>query len=251
MGVDQFGLVRMSVILRFCNKSYNRLRNLLVLLGLLRSVPFVEVIVVVMGDDIGDGVVSFGGRFRKVFVGGGGEFESSRANNVGASVAGSDVFVFQDADIVFDPEVYSRVLDLMVGGVESVKVGRSCVDLGEDVTAGVGVGGVDFGLLGGGSVRDAPGGCSAITRGAFVRVGGYCELFKYYGWEDFYYRYKTEQCCNHVVLDCCMFHLWHECNFQCGGWNRHRDLFDELLADSCGCVERDRLFLVERYEGLR
>ena len=211
----------------------------------------VEVVVVVMKDDIGDGVIGWGGRLRKVFIED--EFESSRANNVGASVAGSDIFVFQDADIVFDPSCYFRVLGLLGGGVESVRVGRCCVDLSEDVTAGVEVGGVDFGLLGsgGGSVRDAPGGCSAITRGAFVRIGGYCELFKYYGWEDVYYRYKVERLTNHVTLGCDMFHLWHECNFQRGGWDCHRGLWDELLVDFEGCVERDRRFLVERYEGLR
>jgi len=200
-----------SVILRYSNKSQIRLQNLKLLLSLIKLQPNIEIILSVMENDIPAHVDLTG--IRKIFTPD--HFESSKANNIGANAAKTDIFIFQDADIVFRLNNYAKI-------IEAIK---------------------------------SKGGCSAISRKAFIRVGGHCELFKVYGWEDCYYRYKVQILTEQIDFKNRMYHLNHEMNYQAGHQADNAHLYSELLTRDNGtclqCATRDRNFLSKHYEYLK
>jgi len=241
-----------SVILRYSNKSQIRLQNLKLLLSLIKLQPNIEIILSVMENDIPAHVDLTG--IRKIFTPD--HFESSKANNIGANAAKTDIFIFQDADIVFRLNNYAKIIEAIKSKYESVLIGRDCVNLGGDslptnISALLKMLKVERGV----ASRDAPGGCSAISRKAFIRVGGHCELFKVYGWEDCYYRYKVQILTEQIDFKNRMYHLNHEMNYQAGHQADNAHLYSELLTRDNGtclqCATRDRNFLSKHYEYLK
>ena len=240
---------RASIILRFANRSDERARNLRILIGHLRRQPDLELIVSVMENDIAglDGV-------RKNFVPA--PFESARANNIGASLASADLFLFQDADVLMESDDYNRVIEKIDEGYECVRAANRCIDLADaDVSRFSRPEEIDGAIRSsaGHNTRDAPGALTAITREAFVRIGGYCELFQVYGWEDCYFRLKAAKLTYAIWLDRRLVHLPHEENYQMKYQPANALLFRELLdTDGGNCVQlagRDRLDLVTKYPG--
>ena len=238
---------QLSVILRFSNRSRFRLRNLQIIIALIQSTPNLEIIISTMELD----APKIPGTIQ-VFQPG--TFESSKANNYGAAAANSDIFVFQDADIIFEPKYYNEILAAVHTGAESVRIADTCVNLGEeksDIFSKNTTALHEFleNIPDGG--RDAPGGCSAITRAAFKRIGGHCELFKVYGWEDTYYRHKLNVLTKRTSLGAKMAHLWHEDNFQGWAQPQNSQLYCEIIenAESCErCTQRDKTFLEMTYK---
>jgi len=238
-----------SVILRYCNQSRSRARNLRILLHHLAKIPTLEIVVSVMDKDFTPHV-----EVKKIFTPG--TFESSRANNIGAAAATTDILIFQDADIIFEASCYTKIIQSICAGQESVRVGEQCVNLGavnvpklqRNPTAFLKH---RFKTC----LRDAPGACIALSRSAFIKVGGHCELFKVYGWEDCYFRYKVKTLTKQSCLNQQMIHLPHEENFQMGHQADNAHLYQELLyTDGGNCIklsERDRKFLLEQYPTLR
>jgi hypothetical protein len=236
-----------SIIVRFANKSDRRARNLRILINHLRRVPNLEVIVSVMENDIA-GLAGV----RKNFVDA--SFESARANNIGASLASGNILIFHDADVLIESRDYTRVMDAIDEGYESVRASERCIELSdvdlprfakpEEIDDAIRDSRVD-------STRDAPGAFMAITREAFVRIGGYCELFKVYGWEDCYFRLKAARLTYMTCLDRRLVHLPHEENYQMKDQPINAGLCRELLeTDGGNCVKlaaRDRLDLMVKY----
>jgi predicted glycosyltransferase involved in capsule biosynthesis len=186
-------------------------------------------------------------------------FESSRANNIGASMATTNIFIFQDADIIFRPRHYDEIMQKVKKGYEMVRVGEKCVNLNtqsairmskhpEHIDKIITKKFKD-------SFRDAPGACIAITRKAFVRIGGYCELFKVYGWEDCYFRYKANKLTKKMCLKEQMIHLPHETNFQMKHQAKNAKLYHDILYTDNGNAKklaaRDREDLLAKYPGVK
>lgn len=235
----------LSVIIRYSNRSKAREYNLNALLDLIVPKNNLEIILSVMEQNINIKHQ----RVRKIFTPN--PFESSKANNRGAAVATTDIFVFQDADIIFDPLLYDGIVHQIRNGFETVRVAEQCINV---------VGSNDAARLvkktfgEGAARRDAPGACVALSRKAFIRIGGHCELFKVYGWEDCYFRYKAAKLTKHHCLKGQMIHLGHEENYQAGKQPVNAGLFSELLStDGGNCLrlaERDRIDLLSKYPGI-
>ncbi len=245
-----------SIILRYCNKSQYRYRNLKILINNLKRLQNAEIILSIM-DDKQPKLEDISNQIIKIYNPE--PFESSKANNIGANAAKTNILIFQDADIIFDNIYYQQIIDKINKGYESIRVGQTCVNLGELITHQISTGETDLDKLlskhTNDSIRDAPGGCSAITREAFIRIGGFCELFQKYGWEDCYYRTKLHKLTKHTDLKACMYHLWHEENYQAGYQAENAHLYNEILTKDNGncewCSQRDKKHLTTHYENLK
>jgi predicted glycosyltransferase involved in capsule biosynthesis len=239
--------MKASVIFRFTNRSARRAENLKMILRYVSQKKIIETIVVVMEKDVDLKHI----KTRKHFIKS--AFESSKANNIGASIATSDILVFQDADIFFDLRYYDMIIGALGGnGYESVRVGEKCVNLGHMYTNAncakmTQLASNHFKEC----LRDAPGACIALTRSAFVKVGGYCELFKVYGWEDCYMRYKVQKLTKQKNLGMQTLHLPHETNYQMGKQATNAPLYQRILGDLNFCVARDREDLFNKYPKFR
>lgn len=238
--------MRASVIFRFTNRSPRRAENLRMILRYLSQKSVVESIVVAMEKDVDLKKV----KTRKHFVKS--AFESSKANNIGASIAATDIFIFQDADIFFDLRCYDMIISAIENGYSSVRVGEQCVNLGPMHTR---ANCAQMAKLASNRfrdcLRDAPGACIALSRAAFIKVGGYCELFKVYGWEDCYMRHKVQKLTKQKNLGMQTLHLPHETNYQMGKQAVNAPLFYKILEDLDECVERDRNDLLDKYPKFR
>lgn len=240
-----------SVILRFANRSTSRLRNIRVLIDHIKRRDNLEIIISAMDKDLTDIK-----KAKKKFTPG--TFESSRANNIGAAMASTNILIFQDADIIFGLKAYDQVIQKIKDGLEMVRVGEKCVNLNaQSAKRMVGnLAHVDRTLSKKfkSGMRDAPGACIAIGKKAFTKIGGYCELFKVYGWEDCYFRYKANKLTKHTCLHKQMIHLPHEINFQMKHQAKNADLYSAAIyTDGGNCkrlARRDRKALYKRYPGL-
>jgi len=236
-----------SVIFRFSNRSHRRAENLKIVLRHALKRSNLECIVVAMEKDINLADIK---GVRKKFVPE--PFESAKANNIGASMAKTNIFIFQDADIVFRLAYYDMIIEAIKQGNESVRVGENCVNLGMNHIRRIGIDpghvqkvvNTDFKSC----LRDAPGACIALTREAFVRIGGHCELFKVYGWEDCYMRTKVKKLTKQKNLKKLTMHLPHETNYQMGRQAQNGPLYQELLTNFDACVKRDKEFLMANYK---
>jgi predicted glycosyltransferase involved in capsule biosynthesis len=207
-----------------------------------------EIIVVVMEKDIDLKKLTW---VRKKFVAA--PFESARANNIGASMATTNIFFFQDADILFRVAYYDMIVKrMMTESYESARIGEQCVNMSRDHVMKIRINAKYVDDLVSKQyqtcLRDAPGACIAMTRDAFVRVGGHCELFKCYGWEDCYMRVKVRRLTKQFSLGKQTLHLAHETNYQMGQQAVNAPLYQALLGkDFDKCVQRDRKFLIGHY----
>jgi len=262
-----------SVILRFRNGSENRAQNLRTLIRHISRNPHVEIIVSAMDKDINLREFralkkSAPGRAKLIHVFTPKPFASTTANNVGVAKASTDIFIFQDADILFDNSAYNKIIKQIGAGRESVRVGEECLNLNNPNTKKVhhayakgkwGHPPINEFLklkerLGKKGSRDAPGACTAVSRKAFLDIGGWCELFQVYGWEDCYFRYKVRQL-DHVSLKMPMVHLAHEVNYQSGHQKDNNGLYSQLISANKAkykdLIRRDREALFSKYPSLR
>ena len=233
-----------SVIIRFSNRSQARENNLNILLKHLEKHPSLEVILSVMEIDFTPPewvIKTYSPE----------EFTSSRANNLGASIATTNKLIFQDADIIFQIGIYDEMIKVL-NSFESVRVGETCVQLGQN----------NLRILQNNPAtilntvfkncfRDAPGACIGLTKESFIRIGGHCELFKVYGWEDTYFRVKVKRLTTQTCLNRQMLHMPHEENYQIGQQPVNAHLYHELLeTDGGDCVKlatRDREALLKNH----
>lgn len=242
-------MMKASIIFRFSNRSAVRDQNLRVILEYLkRKCKEYELIVVAMEKDIN---LSRQTWVRKRFVDA--PFESARANNIGAAMATTGLFFFQDADIIFRVGYYDQIVKrITTEAYESARVGEQCVNMSRDHVKKI-LRSVQYtddmvSKQYSTCLRDAPGACMAITREAFIRVGGHCELFKCYGWEDCYMRVKVKRMTKQFSLGKQTLHLAHETNYQMGQQAVNAPLYQELLGNGFDkCVKRDRKFLIGHY----
>ena len=246
---------QLSIIIRYSNRSTHRYRNLKLLIEYLQTTPNIEIILSVMEKDIPNELINQ----KTIKTYSPQPFESSKANNIGANTANTNILVFQDADIIFHNKYYQMIIEQIKNGYESIRIGQTCVNLGELVTHQLATREIKLNELlsrpTNDSIRDAPGGCSAITKEAFIKIGGYCELFQKYGWEDCYYRIKQQVLTKHTNLNACMYHLWHEENYQAGYQTENAHLYNDLIAtNNTDCIHhsnRDRKYLELHYENLK
>lgn len=232
-----------TVIFRYRNTP-DRLPGLLAILNHIKDNKQLEIILSVMDNDV---QVPFG---KKIFSQG--QFENSLANNIGASHASTNIFIFQDADIIFPNNFYDEMIkSLNNGEAEAIRIGERCVNYFKHTITPSQL--LEFSESGGNGPcsRNAPGACLAITRQAFIRIGGWCELFKVYGWEDCYMRYKVQNMCNYKSLNKTTVHLPHHENYQIGQQPQNSELYYEILRSLQSCVDRDHKFLVDKYPTLR
>jgi len=240
-----------SVILRFRNSSTTRLRNLWLVTEVIHDVPEIEIIISAMELDIPGDLPGKVVLTRE-------PFSSSRANNIGANAASSNIFIFQDADIIFHPRYYRKFVQVLTeSGFETARLGQNCLNIsnprslfdrrGEALYQHIDQYATD-------AIRDAPGACCAMTRAAFCRIGGFCELFSVYGWEDCYFRYKVTGLTKFTSLDGKMLHLPHEENYQAGFQQANAHLYHDILYTDGGngirLSQRDAEALSSRYPGI-
>lgn len=242
-------MVAASVIFRYSNRSQRRLRNLNTLIKYASRKNDIELIISTM--EINN---PFIGGAKNIFTNR--PFESAQANNIGASHATSNILIFQDADIIFTLHQYNYIIKAITEeGYDAVRVGERCVNLSEpnsmfmskSVDNMIKILSQTFNDC----FRDAPGACVAFSRDAFIRIGGHCELFKVYGWEDCYLLYKMNKLCKVKRLNGQMLHLSHEENYQIGKQPVNSKLYYEILYTDGGnglkCAERDKADLIKKY----
>jgi predicted glycosyltransferase involved in capsule biosynthesis len=241
-----------SVILRFTNRSKKRERDLKILLSHICRLKNLEIIIVVMERDVD---LSNFTNARKIFIDE--PFESSKANNIGADASTTDVLVFQDADIIFKSDCYGKIINNLKN-YDSVRVGENCVNLGEIHVKKLIGSPINIDHLTNkrfrDCIRDAPGAAIALNKRKFIEIGGYSELFKVYGWEDCYFRYKVKKLTKQMCLNEQMIHLPHEVNYQAGKQPVNAKLYHEIIyTDDGDCIKlsnRDRAFLLKKYKNL-
>ncbi|MBD3407207.1 MAG: glycosyltransferase [Candidatus Lokiarchaeota archaeon] len=238
-----------SVIIRYTNRSLSRARNLKILLDYIWPLNNIEIILSVMEHDI----KIKHKKVHKIFSPD--KFESAKANNIGAHNASTNIFIFQDADIMFHRKCYQKIINNINSGFGSIRVGERCVNLGENNIPKLKrnpelILRHEFNSC----FRDAPGACIALSRKSFKDVGGHCELFKVYGWEDVYFRYKVKKLTSQKCLNQQMIHLPHEINYQMGKQAVNAELYQELLSvDGGDCIKmsnRDREDLLRKYPNI-
>lgn len=262
-----------SVIFRFNNQSPQRVKNLDTVIRHASHNPNLEIIVVVMDTDVDlpifkslENPPKHRGKIIKRFYKE--PFASSRANNIGASLANTDILIFQDADILFSTGAYERIIKTIEGGADAVRVGEWCQNLNAPNTARIykehqhassnGFMAVNRFIAEAAkttkSRRDAPGACHAISRKAFIEVGGYSERFKVYGWEDCYFRFKMQKL-GRVSLEMPMLHLYHEVNYQMRHQPDNAPLYHQLVYANPNqykaILERDRGELLENHPRIK
>jgi predicted glycosyltransferase involved in capsule biosynthesis len=186
------------------------------------------------------------------------KFSSAVANNRGAAVASTDILIFQDADIIFPNEYYDLLIEQIKSGFEATRVGEICSQYPRPVINDQMFDAEmkrlsqynpifrDAAHIPRGT-RHAPGACQAYSRAGFIKIGGWCELFRVYGWEDCYQNVKVRNHLKHSSLNKFMLHLAHEENYEMKEQKKNRGFYQEVLDDSAACVERDRKFLQEKY----
>ena len=237
-----------SIIIRYRNSSSERERNLKIVLKHFLNASNVEIIVSVMECDID--LSSY--HVKKIFTPD--PFESSKANNIGAAASSKPYLCFLDADILFPLRAFKQAADFFAQGVEAIRVTETCVNLGNTARVEIEKGHIQkvFQRINAQTPgRDAPGGSLMITRPAFVKVGGYCELFQKYGWEDCYMRVKVNKVCKKKALGLFSIHLPHETNYQSGYQAVNAPLYQELLNGNIETIiKRDRDALLQRYPKL-
>lgn len=261
-----------SIIIRFTNRSEARLKNLITVARQASWNPNLEIIIVAMEKEANLNPLKFDGqpgraKLVKHFTEQ--PFSSSKANNIGASLAQSDILIFQDADILFSPDAYKRIIKkIKEDGYEAVRVGEWCQNLSHRNTKKLVNAHFNSGPIGMGAVgkalraanetkscrRDAPGACHAIRKDVFVQNGGYSELFEVYGWEDCYFRFKMKQL-RQANLEMPMLHLHHEINYQMAHQPDNNHLYSQLTSANPkeyeSLLKRDRKDLLEKYPSLR
>jgi predicted glycosyltransferase involved in capsule biosynthesis len=260
-------MAKASVIIRFTNRSPERANNLFTLIRHISRNQNLEIIVSAMEknvqypEDIKQ--LRFGqvGRAPLIHTYTSKPFASTTANNIGAAKANSNIFIFQDADILFAPKAYNMIINQIKKGFQSIRVGEKCWNLNgvhthklkEQYATNWTTSPIISHLKrlenakGG---RDAPGACTAISRKAFADIGGWCELFQVYGWEDCYFRFKVRKL-KHMSLNLPMAHLNHEPNYQGGHQPDNRKLYYEILYAKPDkykdIIRRDRMALLNKY----
>ena len=267
-------MAKASVILRFSNRSVNRLQNLQSLIRHISRCVDVEIILSVMENNLKldpymqkliHGVPR---RAKLIHNFTSAPFSSSAANNIGASIANTDIFIFQDADILFKNKAYHRIINhIQNKKFDAIRVGNECLNLSMPKTKSAHnkymknnwkeppiMEAIRIKMkLGKKGSRDAPGACTAITRKAYIDIGGFSELFKVYGWEDCYFRYKVKKI-KYTSLDMPMVHLAHEVNYQSGKQAENNELYAQLIyankPEYEKILERDRIDLKKRYPKL-
>ena len=261
-----------SVIIRFSNRSAARVGNLKALIRHISRNPNLEIIVSCMEKDVDlrefrDLQKGIPGRAKLIHLFDPRPFASTTANNLGAAKANTDIFIFQDADILFNNSAYDEIIKKIGSGKESVRIGEDCLNLNPENTKKLlkkytskwKTSPVEPLLemkkkLGKKGSRDAPGAASAISRKAYADIGGMCELFQLYGWEDCYFRYKVKQL-KHVSLKMPMVHLYHEVNYQSGYQKENSGLYSAIISANKEkykiIIERDREALFATYPTLR
>lgn len=243
-----------SVILRYCNMSKLRERNLKILVNHILKNDKLEIIIVNMYKKTNQKFTH--PNVKQIWIDK--PFESSKANNIGANKSSTNIFIFQDADIIFKNNLYNKTIKALMEGYESVRIGEECIQLSELNTKRC----VDNKFLQSqinkkfkDSKRDAPGACIALSRKSFIKVGGHCELFKVYGWEDCYFRYKVRKLTNQICFKEQMLHLNHETNYQAGKQAVNSKLYEDLLyTDNGNCVKlskRDQDDLLKKYPNIK
>jgi GT2 family glycosyltransferase len=263
-----------SVIIRFTNKSPHRVQNLMSLIRHISKNPKVEIIISAMEADVQyppDIAKLFKGRKKKAKLIHNYEnrpFASTVANNIGAALANTNILIFQDADILFDNINYDKIINRIKNkGVKAVRVGEDCLNLSVENTKAIHKE-VKSGKMqklpnllkqmetSGRGCRDAPGACTAISKKAFVEIGGWSELFLVYGWEDCYFRYKVRKLGKekYVSLQAPMVHLAHEVNYQSGHQAKNNHLYSQIISanptEYQSLLDRDRKDLLIKYPKL-
>lgn len=263
-----------SVILRFVNKSNHRVHNLMTLIRHISHNPNVEIIVSCMENDVTYPAdilklkASIRGRARLIHNFDKRPFASTTANNIGASIAKSNVLIFQDADIIFSISAYNTIIKKITkDGFEAVRVGEDCLNLSQQNTTklhqeyqkkfSVSPAVHFFNVkkqMGKKGSRDAPGACTALSKKAFTKIGGWCELFQVYGWEDCYFRFKVSKTLNKTCLGMPMIHLAHEINYQARHQPDNAHLHGALVSanpkEYMSIIKRDQAALKEKYPRL-
>jgi hypothetical protein len=241
---------RASIIVRYSNRSPRRERNLKIVVSQASKIKDCEVLVSVMEHD-----TLLSGGFTKKFVPD--AFELCRASNIGASSSSANVFIIQDADILVETASYHGLIDAISSGCESAVVGEQCTDLSEHNVPPFQQSDRIDALVG--EFRNTrPSrkglGIFAISREAYVRIGGYCELFKVYGWDDCYMALKMKKATKFTDLSRPVVHLAHEVNYQSQFQPTNAETYYQLLyandSEFQTLLDRDRVDLLGKYSGI-
>jgi predicted glycosyltransferase involved in capsule biosynthesis len=268
-------MAKASVIIRFTNKSPHRVNNLMALIRHISKNPNVEIIVSAMEEDVkypkDIEKLKFGRnpkRAKLIHNFSRKKFASTVANNIGASLANTDVLIFQDADILFHNSNYDRIIERIRKGAKAIRVGEDCLNLSMENTKKIQVEAKankqqsiynHFKKMEGSKkgCRDAPGACTAVSRKAFIEIGGWCERFLVYGWEDCHFRYKVKKLGkdNYKSLQAPMLHLAHEVNYQSKHQPDNANLYSQLVSanakEYASLLSVDRKDLLAKYPQIK
>jgi len=259
-----------SVIIRFTNKSNQRVNNLMTLIRYISKNRNVEIIVSAMEENvqypksISKLQLKNPKRAKLIHHFTNKKFASTVANNTGASLANTNILIFQDADILFHNSNYNRIIKQIEKGMKAIRVGEKCLNLSIENTKKIHIEAesnksqailnyFDRIQKSGKGCRDAPGACTAINRKTFINIGGWSERFLVYGWEDCYFRYKIKKLGKNKYksLQAPMVHLAHEINYQSKHQADNANLYSQIISANSekytAILKRDRTELLKKY----
>jgi hypothetical protein len=141
-------------------------------------------------------------------------FCKARAVNEAAQKATGNIFILADAEVVFDPELISRIKATihrhpwLIPFTNAYRLTKEATDrlIEEELPPVLHVSDHDIEYN-----QYVPGGyINAMTRACFDRVGGLDERFKGYGFEDMAFALSLDTICGcHFRMDGAIYHLWH------------------------------------------
>jgi predicted glycosyltransferase involved in capsule biosynthesis len=142
-----------------------------------------------------------------------GNFSLSKTRNAGAWVSNTDWLIFSDVDIVYQDDVFSNMI--ATGG--EVVAGVTRRDISTD-----GVPGEYY------KCTNSP---MVITRKLFEEIGGYCELYSGWGYEDSHFEHKLDG--KIIEFRSNADHLLNVHNLVSSstGWGRGKDTNRQLFFD--------------------
>lgn len=143
-------------------------------------------------------------------------FNRAAARNAAAELATGDVFVFVDADtIVSIPVVVSSVVTAVngVAAVQPFDVYYNLTEAASDAATATDSTRLSFPTPADDDwehrLTDSPGGCVIVSRDVFEKVGGWCEKFVGWGYEDDAFLSDLAQAGEVRRVAGNILHLWH------------------------------------------
>lgn len=206
-----------SIIIHYRKDSEDRGFNLKTIFRFLSdNVEYGELIVINDSCEIDPEMYSLSGEnIKSLFFKNDGHFKKSYGFNSAASVAKCDILCFYDVDILIEPKYLKMAQDKILNSEcdHVYPFNGTFINLKKENFDKF-LGDFNFTVVKGLSSNElasttSPGGCNLISKGAFLKIGGYDEGFVGWGFEDTDFFERSKRINRVEYLDDCDAVCWH------------------------------------------